>query len=435
MRYIVDLHVHSKFSRACSKNLTLSNLAAWARVKGIDVLATSDFTHPSWVKEMEEKLEPAEAGLYRLKPQFQKEDGEGNYEAAPQVKAGREVRFILGTEISCIYKRDGKTRRLHHLVLFPELSAVKKFIAELEALGCNLRSDGRPIVGLDSQEIAKVAFACHEKAMLIPAHAWTPWFSVFGSESGFDSLEACFGDWTKHIHAIETGLSSDPGMNRRLSALDNIALISNSDAHGLRNLGREANVFSLAEISYASIMNAIIDRDPQRFVGTIEFFPEEGKYHVDGHRACDFHCLPDETIRLNNLCPKCGKSLTRGVLGRVHVLADRPIDAGFPAEAVPFKNIIPLEELIADVLGKGKTSKAARAKYGQVISRVGPEFHTLLDAEEALIVESVGADLARGIIAMRNGQVEVQPGYDGVYGTIHLPHSVPVAQLQTQLTV
>jgi DNA helicase-2/ATP-dependent DNA helicase PcrA len=433
MRLIVDLHIHSRFARACSKNLTLPNLVAWGRAKGIDVLATSDFTHPAWFAEISEKLEPAEPGLFRLRAQYAAEDGEGNYERAPAPPQGRDVRFVLSTEVSCIYKKDGKTRRIHLLVFMPRLEAVRAFNAALVAAGCNIRADGRPILGLDSREIVKIALSCDPSSMVVPAHAWTPWFSLFGSNSGFDSIEECFEEFVPHIKVIETGLSSDPLMNRRLTKLDGIALISNSDAHSLRNLGREANVIDVGALSYDAIMAAIREGDKRSFLYTIEFFPEEGMYHVDGHRACNFSCMPAETARLGNTCPKCGKPLTRGVLGRVDVLADRPEDAGLPAGVVPYRSIVPLEELIADAMGKGKATKGVKAAYDRLIAGVGPEFGILLDAEESAIAASSDAHIAAAVMAMRRGDVDIRPGYDGVYGEVHVRTAPPPQQSQLRV--
>ena len=419
MRHIIDLHIHSRYSRACSKNLTLSNIAAWAQTKGIDVLATSDFTHPLWRKEIEEKLEAAEEGLFRLKKQFVHEDGEGSYEAAPKAAGRRQVRLILATEVSCIYKKNGRTRRLHLLIFAPSLEAVRKIVATLERLECNLRADGRPILGLEGKEIVKIALDADPRCMVVPAHAWTPWFSVFGSESGFDSLEECFEELTPHIHAIETGLSSDPAMNGRLSKLDNVMLVSNSDAHGLRNLGREANVFDLGTLSYDAIMDVLRKRDRARFPYTIEFFPEEGKYHVDGHRACDFSCEPEETVRRKGTCPKCGKLLTRGVLGRVYALADRDRNEGLQ-HAQPSRAIVPLEEIIGDVLGKGRASKAVFLQYKAMIAALGSEFDILLDVPRDNIVDVAGDMIAEAVSRVRDGHLTIIPGYDGVYGKVHI---------------
>jgi uncharacterized protein (TIGR00375 family) len=418
MRYIADLHIHSKYSRACSKNLTLSNLSVWARAKGIDVLATSDFTHPAWLKEIEKKLEPAEDGLFRIRDKYKDEDGTGSYVSAPNARGAREMRFILSTELCCIYKKHDKTRRMHLVVLSPTVEAVRKMVAYLEKQGRNLKSDGRPILGMDAKDIVNMALDADSECEVIPAHAWTPWFSVFGSQSGFDSLEEAFEELTPNIHAVETGLSSDPPMNWRLSELDNVALVSNSDAHGLRNLAREANVFELDSLSYGSILGAIRDHDQTRFPYTIEFFPEEGKYHADGHRNCGFVCEPQETEKLDGKCPKCAKPLTRGVLGRVHALADRE-DGNRPEGHPDFRHIVPLEELISDALGKGKASKAVFNEYTSLIESLGPEFDILLDVPLENIAEVTTSRVAEAITRMRSGNIFVSPGYDGEFGKVN----------------
>ncbi len=381
------------------------------------MLATADFTHPVWLKEIETKLEPAEDGLFRLRDQFSDEDGEGSYVPAPVPEGGRDMRFILSTELCCIYKKGGKTRRLHLVVLAPTIKAVRKMTAYLERQGRNLKSDGRPILGMDAVEVMEMALDADEDCEVIPAHAWTPWFSVFGSQSGFDSLEECFGDLSSRIHAIETGLSSDPPMNWRLSALDRVVLVSNSDAHGLKNLAREANVFELDRLDYRSLLGSIRDHDPDRFRFTIEFFPEEGKYHADGHRTCGFVCGPEETERLGGKCPKCGKPLTRGVLGRVHQLADRQVGTR-PDGNPDFRHIVPLEELIADAVGKTKAAKSVFVEYARLIERIGPEFDVLLDAKLADIEQVSSARIAEAIRRTRSGEILVSPGYDGEFGKI-----------------
>ncbi|MFH2063545.1 MAG: endonuclease Q family protein [bacterium] len=416
-RYIADLHVHSRYSRACSKNLTLSNMAAWASAKGIDVLATSDFTHPAWLREIEAKLEPAEDGLFSLRPEFASEDGGSSYESAPKSRGRRPMRFMLSTELCCIYKKGGRTRRLHLVVLAPTLQAVRSMVGFLDGHGKNLKSDGRPILGMDAKEIVKMALDADSRCEVIPAHAWTPWFSVFGSQSGFDSLEECFEELTPNIHAVETGLSSDPPMNWRLSALDRLSLVSNSDAHGLKNLAREANVFELESLSYDAVLSPIRERDASRFPYTIEFFPEEGKYHVDGHRDCGFSCEPDRTEQLGGRCPKCSKPLTRGVLGRVHALADRSVGTR-PDGAPDFRHIVPLEEIIADTFGRGRATKAVGATYRKLLECLGTEFEVLLDVPLSEIAVCSDSRMAEGIGRVRDGNIHVRPGYDGQFGTV-----------------
>lgn len=405
MRIIADLHLHSRFSRACSQDLTLENNALWCEKKGVNVLGTADFTHPAWFAELESKLEEAEQGLYRLKS-----------------GAHPNMRYMLTTELAQIYKRGGKVRRVHNIVLVPSLSAVRKINAWMDANGLNRRSDGRPIIGVDSEELYKVFKSLDEKIIVIPAHAWTPWFSVFGSKSGFDSLEECFGEMTPYIYAIETGLSSDPLMNRSLSQLDNVMLISNSDAHSPRNFGREANVFDIApeKFSYNEFIRILRERDRAAFLYTIEFHPEEGKYHVDGHAPCTFSCTPEETVKLGGKCPKCGKPITVGVLSRVAQLADRKIEA-MSTNHVPFRSIVPLQEVIAEAHGVASTAgKKVQDAYEALIRDVGNEFHILLDAPIDAIASFSTPRIAEAIHRMRANELHITPGYDGVYGKVKL---------------
>lgn len=380
--------------------MTLENLDVWAKKKGLQVVGTSDFTHPRWMAEIENKLEPAESGLYRLR----------------QNSAG--TRFMLTTEISSIYSRGNKTRRVHNLIFMPDLESAKKFIQELERRGCNLLSDGRPIVGIDSEDLLKLIKEIDEEAVLVPAHAWTPWFSVFGSMSGFDSLEECFGENARHIFAIETGLSSSPEMNWRLSSLDQIALISNSDAHSLSRLGREANVFD-TELNYEAIMEAIKSRDKEKFLMTIEYFPEEGKYHYDGHRLCGQSFSPAETKKLGQRCPSCGRPLTIGVLNRVDALADRP--EGFEdKERIPFQKLVPLEEIIAEAFGVGVNSKKVQEEYEKMIAVLGSEIDILISKPENELLEKANSRVVEGILRVRRGEIMIMPGYDGEYGKIKI---------------
>jgi uncharacterized protein (TIGR00375 family) len=394
-------------------------MAAWATAKGIDVLATADFTHPKWLREMSDKLEPAESGLFRLKAKFQAEDGNQSYSPAPMPSQPRETRFMLSTEISCIYKKGGRARRQHLVILMPSIAAVRRLVGAFEKRKFNLASDGRPILGLDAKEAVKMALDADSESLVIPAHAWTPWFSVFGSESGFDLLDECFDEMVPHIHAIETGLSSDPPMNWRLSKLDSVMLVSNSDAHSLNNLGREANAMDLDDLSYSAIVDVLRRRDRERFLFTVEFFPEEGKYHVDGHRACGYSCLPETTEKLKGLCPKCGKEVTRGVLGRVHELADRP-DGSEPEGRVGFRRVVPLEEIIAASMGKGRASKSVTALYAKLVAGLGPEFEILLDLPTERIAAVAGGRLAEAVARMRAGKLALVPGYDGVYGQVKI---------------
>lgn len=398
MRIITDFHLHSKWSRACSKDLTIPNIALACERKGIDLCGTSDAFHPAWRADIGTELEDLGNGLFQL-------------------RGGRSrTRFLLSTEISCIYKRGGKVRRVHHVLLFPGLDALDRLAQTLNGRGCNLKSDGRPIVGIDSEELLKMLLDADTRSLLIPAHVWTPWFALFGSKSGFDSIQDCFGEWSSHIFAIETGLSSDPAMNARLSALDGVFLVSNSDAHSLRNLGREANVFEMAEPSYDALRRILMEHDREAFVETIEFFPEEGKYHADGHKDCRFWCPPDKTKALGGRCPVCGKPLTVGVLHRVDEIADRAADAPLPVQ--PHRSIVPLAEVIAFTMGVGVQSKKVHAMYDRIIAEGRTEFGVLLDLDADALAECAPPDVAEAILATRRGDVEVTPGYDGAYGVV-----------------
>ena len=399
MKFIADFHIHSKYSRATSPLMDLENLSRWASIKGIKVLGTGDFTHPKWLEEIKKQLEPAEPGLFKL------------------CASDSSTRFILTSEISCIYSKGGKVRKIHIIVFAPSISAVEKINLKLSQIG-NLKADGRPILGLDAKELAKIVLDADENCLVVPAHLWTPWFAVFGSKSGFDSLEECFDEYTKYIYAVETGLSSDPKMNWRLSQLDKITLISNSDAHSLPKLGREANVFD-TELSYSAIAQAIKIKDRTKFLHTIEFFPEEGKYHYDGHRLCNLSLTPTQSKKYSNICPKCGKPLVIGVLNRVEKLADRP--EGFvPDNAIPFKSLIPLNEIIAESMGVSVLSKKVLKYYNDLIVEIGNEFKILLESSQKEIEEKSSPNIAEGIIRARGGMVSIEPGYDGVYGKIKI---------------
>ena len=401
MKFIADFHLHSRFSRATSRQMDLENLAKWARIKGIEVLGTGDFTHPQWLKELKEGLEPAEAGLFKLK----KDTG------------GEKVRFILTAEVSCIYSKKGRVRKIHIIIFAPSFNAVEKINAHLSWIG-NLKADGRPILGLDAKELAKIVLGNCQECLVVPAHIYTPWFSLFGSRSGFNLLEECFEEYSKYIFAGETGLSSDPPMSWRNSALDKITLISNSDSHSPSRIGREANVFD-SEVNYPAITGAIKEKDLQKFLYTIEFFPEEGKYHYDGHRLCGISLSPKETKKYGGICPVCGKPLTIGVLNRVEELADR--GEGFlPEKRIPFKNLIPLEEIIAEVLGRGVGTVEVEKEYNNLIKKFGTEFFILLDAQKEELKDATLPEISEGINRVREGKVFFEPGYDGVYGKIRI---------------
>jgi len=399
MKFAADFHIHSKYSRAVSPLMDLANLDRWATIKGIKVLGTGDFTHPKWFESIKKELDPAEAGLFKIRG------------------SDSITRFILTAEISCIYSKGGKVRKVHIIVFAPSISAVEKINEKLGQIG-NLKADGRPILGLDAKDLVRIVLEADKDCLVVPAHAWTPWFSVFGSKSGFDSLEECFEEYTKHIYAIETGLSSDPAMNWRLSQLDKVNLISNSDAHSLAKIGREANVFD-TELSYEGIAGALKVKSKKSFLYTIEFFPEEGKYHYDGHRGCNLSLTPQQSKKYNNICPKCGKPLVIGVLNRVEELADRP--AGFvPKNAIPFKSLIPLNEIIAEAIGVSVISKAVLKYYDILMKNLSNELTILLEAKEEDIKKWSSSEIAKGVIKARKGEVFIEPGYDGVYGKIKI---------------
>ena len=406
-KFIADLHIHSRFSRATSKNLDPEHLDLWARKKGIKVVGTGDFTHPGWISELQEKLTNAEPGLFRLKP-----DLAASIKPEIPTTCQSSPRFILTSEISCIYKKNGKTRKVHHLILLPDFDSVLKLNRRLEQIG-NIRSDGRPILGLDSRNLLEIVLETSDQAFFIPAHVWTPWFSLFGSKSGFDDIKECFEDLTPHIHALETGLSSDPPMNRLLSQLDTYLLVSNSDAHSPAKLGREANLFETA-LDYDAMVSAMTNGEG--FSGTIEFFPEEGKYHLDGHRKCQVRLHPSETKSRNGICPVCGKPVTVGVFHRVDDLADRE----HPEVSKVFFSLIPLTEILSEIHECGPATKKVTRIYEDLINTLGPELHILMDASLEEIKQTGGLLLSRAIDRMRNNKVIRREGYDGEYGVIRL---------------
>ncbi|MCX5816937.1 MAG: endonuclease Q family protein [Proteobacteria bacterium] len=407
MRFIADLHIHSKYSRATSKDMTPEALWKWAQLKGITVVGTGDFTHPAWFQELREKVEPTDNGLFRLKKEYETNDVPDSCKS--------DVFFMLSSEISSIYSKNGRTRKIHSIVLVPDFADVVKIQTALSKIG-NIRSDGRPILGLDAKMLLKIVMDMCPHAMVIPAHAWTPHFSVFGAVSGFDSLEECYEELTPHVSAIETGLSSDPPMNWRLSALDRITLISNSDAHSPSKIGREANIFD-TELSYAAITDAVKTREG--FLGTIEFFPEEGKYHYDGHRTCGVNFSPRDTVKHNYLCPVCGRKVTVGVMHRVDKLADR--EDGFKLEDAPhFYSTVPLPEILGETLDVGASSKAVDKEYRKLLHSLGNEFKILMDVPLDNI-ESAGTPLIREAISrVRSGNVHITPGFDGEYGKVKI---------------
>lgn len=404
MKTVLDLHIHSKYARACSPKLTLANIDVTCRYKGIGIVATGDFTYPAWIQSIQDETEEiANSGLYKLK-------------SAPDDK----LKFILSTEISLIYKDNNRARRVHIMVTAPNLVAAKKLNAYLDK-HYNIRSDGRPILGMTCPDLVKLCLSIDPYFLIYPAHIWTPWFAMFGSKSGFNTVEECFHDQTEHIYAYETGLSSDPVMNWRLSQLDHLTLLSSSDAHSLPNLAREANVFELSEkTSYQEIYTIIKTRDTKKILYTIEFWPEEGMYHYDGHRACAISFTPTESTKHHNLCPVCGKPLVIGVLNRVNELADRA-EGKKPKNAIPFKQTVELDKIIGEALGiKNRQAEKIQLLYHTMIKNLGPELDILLDLPLEVIKKQAPEEVAEGIRRVRAGELHITPGFDGQYGTVRI---------------
>ena len=395
MRVIADVHLHSKYSRATSREMDVENMARWCKIKGITVVGTGDFTHPIWFRELKLKLKPNDRGLYTF----------------------GGIHFMLTVEVSNIYPQGGRLRKIHNIILAPSLEVVERINAVLGRFG-SLMADGRPTLTLPSSKLVEYVMEVSPDCMIVPAHTWTPWFSLFGSNSGFDSLQECFGDQLRHIAAVETGLSSDPPMNWRLSQLDRVMLVSNSDAHSPAKLGREANVFE-AEPDYFELMRILREKDTSKFLYTVEFFPEEGKYHYDGHRNCNTRLTPKESKALGDRCPVCKRPLTVGVMHRVEDLADRE-DGYVPAGAVPYRNLIPLEEIIAEAMGAQPGTGGVREEYFKLCARLGGEFAILLDLPLDELAKHAPPKIVEGVARVREGRVEIKPGYDGTYGEIHI---------------
>lgn len=407
MKTIADLHIHSRFSMATSKEGTPENLDFWARKKGISLIGTGDFTHPVWREELKERLVSEGNGLYRLRDEYVKEES--------RKFPGEGTRFVVSGEISSIYKKNGKTRKVHNVILLPSLEAADAMAQRLEKIG-NIHSDGRPILGLDSHDLLEMMLDVCPEGILIPAHIWTPHFSVLGAKSGFDSVEECFEELAPYIHALETGLSSDPAMNWRISKLDRYQLVSNSDAHSPSKLGREANLLDI-DCSYEGLYRAI--RTGEGLEGTVEFFPEEGKYHFDGHRKCGVSLSPVEAERLGGICPVCGKKLTMGVDHRVEQLADRA--EGFvKKDGKKYESLVPLPEVISACMGYSTASKKVQGCFEQMIQTLGTEFDILRNVPSEDIKSCAGERIAEGIENVRTGNVKRIPGYDGEYGKIEL---------------
>jgi len=393
MKFIADLHIHSKFSRATSRDMDIPAIAEFARVKGIKLVATGDFTHPEYQKSLAANLTETGNGLYSHK----------------------DTTFVINVEVNNIYSAHGRLRRIHNIIFVPSLETARKVSALLARYG-KLESDGRPTLSLSSYEMLARVTEIDERAFIVPSHIWTPWFSLFGSNSGFDSIEECFGDLSHRVFAYETGLSSDPPMNWLLSALDKKTLVSNSDAHSPSRLGREANVFD-CEPDFDVIRKVLETRDRNRFLYTIEFFPEEGKYHYDGHRSCNVVMAPEQATASGDTCPVCGRKLTIGVLHRVYDLADRKPDQ-VPKDMIPFKHLVPLEEIIAEATGHGRETAAVDKLYKDMTTQLGPEFEILLETPVADITRVAGERVGQGIERMRRDEVQATPGYDGVFGVI-----------------
>ena len=407
MKMIADLHIHSRFSMATSKEGTPENLDFWARKKGISLIGTGDFTHPVWREELKERLVSEGNGLYRLRDAYVKEES--------RKFPGEGTRFVVSGEISSIYKKNGKTRKVHNVILLPGLEAADAMAQRLEKIG-NIHSDGRPILGLDSHDLLEMMLDVCPEGILVPAHIWTPHFSVLGAKSGFDSVEECFEELAPYIHALETGLSSDPAMNWRISKLDRYQLVSNSDAHSPSKLGREANLLDI-DCSYEGLYRAI--QTGEGLEGTVEFFPEEGKYHFDGHRKCGVSLSPVEAERLGGICPVCGKKLTMGVDHRVEQLADRA--EGFvKKDGKKYESLVPLPEVISACMGYSTASKKVQGCFEQMIQTLGTEFDILRNVPSEDIKSCAGERIAEGIENVRTGNVKRIPGYDGEYGKIEL---------------
>lgn len=413
MRIVADIHNHSRFSRACSPELTIPNLESWAQKKGVNLITVADFTHPAWIKECEENLvEDGESGFYF----YTDSDTQG-------IQNKDKVRFMFTTELSFIYKRHEKTRRVHNIVLAPNIQAVKKLNTALINKGFNVKSDGRPILGMSCRDFLEFAKEIDERIEVIPAHIWTPWFALFGSKSGYDSVEECYGDMSKYIFALETGLSSDPMMNYMVSALDRYILVSNSDSHSLKNIARECNVLEMDDghITYDEFIRILKEKDISKFLYTVEFYPEEGRYHYDGHRDCGIVLSPQESLKQKNICPKCKKPLTLGVEHRVVELADR--EYGYEVPNRPgYKKIVELDKVIAQSFGlKSRTGKKVLAQYESLISAYGSELHILLDQNlQQLTEDGVDSLLVEGLYKNREGKLNIKPGYDGEYGVVDL---------------
>ena len=414
MRVIADLHIHGKYSRATSEQMSIPEIAKFARIKGLNLVGTGDFTHPQWLKEIKETLtSEQESGLYKL------------------ATAYSPVRFMLQTEVCTIFDYKGESKKVHHVIFTPSLETAVQINERLARFG-SLSRDGRPTLDTSASQLVEEVMAVSDENMIFPAHAWTPWFSIFGAFSGFDTVEDCYQDMTKYIHALETGLSSDPAMNWRLSKLDKYALVSNSDCHSFWpwRIGREANIFELEKFTYKEVTEAITANDSSRFKFTIETDPAYGKYHWTGHRNCKVSLSPKEAIKFGNICPVCRRKLTKGVEQRVEELADRPVD--FKREGAPgFLRLLPLSEIITTVLDAGSPyTQAVWKNYNLLVEKFGDEYNVLIDAPLDALVQVVDAPIAAAIVKVRDGTATVTPGYDGVYGQLVLGIDTPSPQVK-----
>ena len=410
MRFIADFHIHSKYSHATSKFMDLPALAMWGQLKGVLLMGAGDFTHPVWQQELRQQLQEAEQGLFELAPVYNQFVTNQVYDSCKN-----KQRFMLTAEVSTVFKRNGRCYRTHSIILAPTFEAVYKISGELANIG-NIVADGRPILGCDVRDIVKIVLNASPDCMIIPAHIWTPWYGLLGSKSGFNSVYECFLDLTEHIYALETGLSSNLLMNARVSELDRFTLLCNSDAHSVQNLGREANLMD-TELSYAGITNALKNKKSKGVVAGIEFFPECGKYYGSGHRACNFYATPEDVVLHASICPKCKKALTLGVAHRINQLADRTEQEAKKIMQVGYK-IVPLLDILSQLLGVADSSKKVQKVYQNLLKSVGPEFYILLQASHDEITTAATKEIADTIVLIRSGNVEINPGYDGVYGKV-----------------
>lgn len=419
MRQIADFHIHSKYSRACSSQLILENIEKACRIKGVDIVATGDFTYPEWFLSIKNELAsaPAPNPSPATAARCERGDEDSSLYTLKSAKDDK-VKFILSTELALIYKDGDRARRIHIVVHAPNIKAVEELNKYLDKK-YNIRSDGRPILGMKAPDLVKLCLSIHPKFLIYPAHIWTPWFSVFGSKSGFNSMEECFRDQTENIYAYETGLSSDPEMNWRLSALDKLTLLSSSDAHSLQNIGREADVFELENAAYDEIYEAIKNKDRKKIIKTIEFYPEEGMYHFDGHRACGISFAPSQSKKNKNICPVCKRPLVIGVMNRVDELADRP-EGFIPKNTPGFKKLVCLDKIIAEAMDiKSRNSKKVQAIYNDLIKRLGSELYILMDAAVEDI-KNISPAVAEGVKRVREGKLIIKPGFDGQYGEVKI---------------